>query len=743
MSDRDSGPAAHPSAALPSTSLALACVLHALPLGWAALMLPTDPFSWLALVLGALAALHALVAVLALARRPQALAPAWRVLSVAGVAVLAGVTLVVISSALYLSELYGGIGQTVSAAMFCLWGIVVLFTLPISAWGLARTVRLSGRARRIATGTSGATGLIALLLASAFGRSARAEPISLGDDDALHASLARALDALPAAPGPNASLRHAAPAVCRQPIGKGGLTVLVSALDRANAPFSACVQAADARALGDGLHELLVARGSAGDPATVDVIRAVQPLSSRVSLLGALSVRPALDGVCAAGRCLAPFQLTTLDAFTRYRPFPALKEASFGVSFGQLAEVLGVPADATLARIEVDSFVARGRALVPFVRMRPREVAHDADAIARGRSLAARHILAAQQPDGSFRYALDPYTGHADTAAVNLPRQAGTTLVLCELVGDDARDAVARALDQLARYERPAGSLSALADAPELGKLGQSALPLIAFAACRSLVGARHDALIGRLAQLMLAMQRADGSFSPELDLARGTPLGVHASLYGAGQAVLALVRVEQLLAAAPQPDWPSAAALREGIDRAMHHYARAYWPRPLRSLFYLEENWHCLAARAALASHRNDDYERFCLDYVAFKSRLVLPAREDVAPEHVGGYGIASMFPPHSTATAGFGEALAAALSLKHARGLPLGDDQVRMRAVLGFVLRQQWTPERCFVCADPAQVAGAFSESSISPSIRIDYVQHALAALGHGGATLALRER
>lgn len=730
------------SAALPSTSLALACALHALPLGWAAIMLPTESASWLGILLGVLATLHVLVCVLALLRRPRALARAWAALSWAGIAVLVVITFVAISSGLYLTQLYGGIGQMVAAAMFCLWCLVALFTLPISAWGLARTLPRGGRFRRAALAATSTLALVALLAATLFGRSARAAPLPEIDHEAIRAALAQTLRTLPAPTGRKGSLRSAAPAVCTQPIGSGRPTLLVTALDGAGAPFSACVQAEDARTLGAALGRTLAAHASDGAAIALDLVRAVQPLSRLLPWLDALSLRPALDGVCAGARCLAPFQLTAMDAFTRYRPFPALREASFGVSFPHLREALGAPPDAPLARIEVDSFLVENRALVPFVRMRPRTIAHDEAALAETRARAAKHIIDAQQPDGAFRYALDPYTGRAELAALNLPRQAGTTLVLCELAGEPAREAVRRALDQLARYERRIGNLSALVDDASVGKLGQSALPLAAFASCRGLTGDRHDALIGRITQLLLALQHTDGSFHPELELARGTPRGRHASLYGAGQAVLALVRVEQLLAATPHPDWPTPAAVRDAIDRAMHHYARAYWPRTLRPLFYLEENWHCLAARAALDSHRDDDYEQFCLDYVAFKSRLVLPRAEGVAPEHVGGYGIASMFPPHTTASAGFGEALAAALSLKHARGLPLAADKARMRMVLQFVQRQQWTADRCFVCADPAQVAGGFSESSISPSIRIDYVQHALAALGHGSAALALKE-
>jgi hypothetical protein len=36
--------------------------------------------------------------------------------------------------------------------------------------------------------------------------------------------------------------------------------------------------------------------------------------------------------------------------------------------------------------------------------------------------------------------------------------------------------------------------------------------------------------------------------------------------------------------------------------------------------------------------------------------------------------------------------------------------------------------------------RIVGAFSEHVGSPSIRIDFVQHAMAALGHGGRALGL---
>jgi hypothetical protein len=350
--------------------------------------------------------------------------------------------------------------------------------------------------------------------------------------------------------------------------------------------------------------------------------------------------------------------------------------------------------------------------------------------------------LAAQRPEGSFRYLLDPFSGRTDDRAVNLPRQAGTLFALCELLpSPETTLAATRGLAQLESFEKRAGTVSALSDDPALAELGRTALPLIAFVTCREHVGDRHDALIGRLAKYMLAMQRPNGSFFPQMELPQGTPSGRHEPLYAAGQAVLSLVLVEQLRRDHPRPQWPAKILLASAVSRAMAHYGRVYWPRPLRSLFYLEENWHCLAARAALGSHRDDEYEKFCLDYVRFKQRLILEAQSGTSPEHVGGYGLSNMFPPHSTATAGFGEALAAAIAVAHKRGLDLHEQQTTLRSVLGFVVRQQWTTQNCFACAANAEAVGGFSESAASPSIRIDYVQHAMAALGHGRRALALQ--
>jgi hypothetical protein len=235
-------------------------------------------------------------------------------------------------------------------------------------------------------------------------------------------------------------------------------------------------------------------------------------------------------------------------------------------------------------------------------------------------------------------------------------------------------------------------------------------------------------------------LQRADGSFHDDIKLPDATPEGEEEALFAAGQAILALTLLVEAARVEPGRGFPAPDELRSAVLRAMTHYANDYWPRALRSLFFLEENWHCLAARDALRSHRHDGYEQLCIDYVAFKSRFIFDAGDVEDPALVGGYGVGPLFPLHVTPAAGFAEALSAAITVKRARGLDTREDESLLARVLGFVLAQQWDEAACFACAGGGAVGG-FSESAAATAIRVDYVQHALAALGHGGALLGMR--
>jgi hypothetical protein len=727
---------------LPRYSLALVAGLHAIVLGTGALVLPFVVASWLSVSLGVLALLALSVSVLALLGRRRELATAWRVLSIGSLVFLAGLTWVVIAAGVYLSALYRSIGGAVTFGMLAFWAIAALFTVPIACWGLASTGGIPRRRRRAVVVGGGALLLLGLVFAFALGRIARLDRAPVIDGSAFARELARRATRESDADKERseASLYHGHPVACSKPI-VAGQTLLVTRLDAERRAVSKCLQSESAAGLLAALDREFGTGGSSG-PALLDLVTASRVVPRVYSLLDALGIRPALDGVCSGKKCLLPHQLVALGVFTHFRPIPGLPTAALGSSLDELERALGASPGDGLLQIATQSYALRGGKVSSWVRLRREALRVDKRTVSKSVELAERHILAAQRESGAFRYTLDPFSGQADDAQVNIPRQAGTTYALCQL-GRERRTgkAVQRALSQLAGYRRElSGDAVALSDLPEIARLGSTALPLAAYLTCRERVGQRYDALIGELSRFLLRMQRENGSFYPEFSLSNHAPRGEHESLYSAGQAVLALVLAEALAKREPELSLPPVAELTAAVDRAMDFYANRYWPAALRSLFYLEENWHCIAAEAALASHRNDAYERFCIDYTTFKSRLILTEADGADPEHVGGYSVTSMLPPHNATTAGFGEALAATLGVMKARGVDSTREQALLREVLSFLISQQWTEEACLLCAPDASVVGGFSENSASPMIRIDYVQHAMAAIGHGGRELGL---
>jgi hypothetical protein len=245
------------------------------------------------------------------------------------------------------------------------------------------------------------------------------------------------------------------------------------------------------------------------------------------------------------------------------------------------------------------------------------------------------------------------------------------------------------------------------------------------------------------MGRLLLALQRPDGGFHRAFDIEHARIIPGSVPLYADGQAVFALSLLEKHIAQAGVDGaerFPPLEQVRAAVERAMNYFATDYWDHPLRDFFFIEENWHCLAARASLGHHRNDGYERFCLDYAAFRSRFLLDEQSGVAEDFVGGFGFGNLLSPQIAPTAVFGETLAAAMTIRAARGLDVAADRRSLERALHFLVRQQWTDVSCFACARPHRIAGGFSESMASPSLRIDYTQHAWSAIGHGIPLLRL---
>lgn len=749
---------------LPRGWPALLSGLVAVIFGWGATVLPWREWTPFAVITTGVAlthAAHALLAMLGHRLRRRA----WRIQSLVSLSFFAYVAWNMLSACTYIASLYGGLGKGVAVGLLAALAVVALLVVPLSVWGLAVTGGVAWSRR-----SQGAAAALVVLVALGTWRSwslpraeAAMDPGVADDDAALAAALTNALPRpaeQPAPPEGAPSLMVRQAVECEAPPGPGRVTVVATSLvsvaaTRAEARMR-CVQGSS---LDDALGQLrtqLHAEALRG-PIKIDAITGTQDLDTLVPVVDAMLMRPGLDGVCEGTRCLMPWQLLALDQFNTFTPIPVIPDLRFGFAPAELRLALAWPGRperydprmAGLRRLEVASYLQdEDGQLHRLRRMKAKKPPMDAAALQGAVDAAERYLLSAQGEDGRFEYKADPFTGQVSYQGFALARQAGTTLVVCELARDQARarqvarDALAMLVGTMHRHEDLGVLIPPQVKEPTRGGLGATALSSIALLSCRERVGDEFDEAIGRMTRFLLHMQRDDGGFHPELDLDTGEPIPGPDPLYAVGQAVFALTLLERLQLEQALPHLPPAPEVHAAVDAAMTYTAGSYWDNFAADFFWMEENWHCLAARASLGHHRHDAYERFCIDYTQYKTRLILDEGE-VSADLVGGYGFGNVLLPHNTGSSGFGEAMSAALALKQARGEDTTADEAVLRRALQFLVTQQWDAVGCFACAtEPHSMIGAFSEHMGSPEIRIDFVQHAMAGMGHGGRMLGLVE-
>lgn len=728
---------------LPRWSLAALSLLHAAALGAAAYVLPWPALSIFAVLAGTTAALHLVTAALSLVGTRHR-ATAWRVTSLASLIFLAYVSYGAIGSGLYINQLYDGVGNSMLAACLAAWCVGALFTLPLPLWGIAATGGLFRRKPKSpGAGTAAAGGLLLLAFAAALhagdARGHGTVPRSWEID--VRAAVEAAATAIPAGPSGKStpSLYTRDPIACEvAPERYEGATVALTFLvaDPRLADPVATIRCFQRSELSDALSDAFatLAKEQATGDAVVDVVASARPLPDAGMILGPVVLRPGFDGVCDGARCLTPWQLFGIDAFTEAATFAAL-QADIGTTSAALRKALGSDAGSFvgLTAIQTQSFLIKpNRKVIPQRHLRSGARPLDKPTIEASLRDAAQFIVSAQVKDGRYRYTVQPFSGQTSFDNFSVPRQAGTTLALCNAAkyNPKARESAQSSLAYLSTLVQENGERGGIIY-PKGKKaragLGSIALPLIAYLTCRPLVGDVNDAAVQKLLGALVSMQRENGSFMPQWDPQSGTGFEGRDALYAAGQAVYALVLWE----GAHGDGLARPSDLKAKIDRAMAFYAGPYWNIPVRDFFYLEENWHCLAAMAALDHHRNDAYERFCVDYMTMKKRFIERADDVDDPDFVGSYAFGQVFPPHHAAAAGFSEGLAAAVAVKKARGLDTRDDEEVLRLVVAYLLRHQWRDDNCAMCTRKLRIAGGYSENVASPIIRIDFVQHSMSGM------------
>jgi hypothetical protein len=484
---------------LPRSSLAATCFGHAAVLGWAASALPWRSGTLFALILSLLAVLHVATAVIALLRKPAWLLQVWRALSIASALAFVVIGWSMLAAALYVTKLYTRLGPSVAGGIIAALVILGLLTVPIAIWGALYTWSARSKSlRRLGVGGGSIVTLFVFTLPLA-SSAAVAEPVAMADSR-LSSELSNQLEEHLKQPqqGARRTVAGAGPATCKEPVTSLRLTLFVAFASKKGSPEAVCLQADSPRNLRTKLERTLT-KARPGSTVVIDLVRGIKPLWRKFPLLDVLDVRPGIDGVCDAQRCLPAWQLTLGDAFSENHPLPSIPEVSYGLSIQAVRKALRSPETSDsidgFVRLETESFSADSTGVHRLIRTRTTPPAVSADGVAQAVQAAQRYIVDAQEEDGTFRYALDPTTGVEDKATLNLPRQAGTTYALCELGSpDQVHDTVQRALSAFAPTETKFGEISALADASEFG-LGKSALPLLAMLRCRALAGSDNDRL--------------------------------------------------------------------------------------------------------------------------------------------------------------------------------------------------------------------------------------------------------
>ncbi|HLG17364.1 MAG TPA: hypothetical protein VJH03_23160 [Blastocatellia bacterium] len=355
----------------------------------------------------------------------------------------------------------------------------------------------------------------------------------------------------------------------------------------------------------------------------------------------------------------------------------------------------------------------------------PPESRSHAQEITRDRLVAAAraggdYLIRMQKPDGSFHYYYDPVEDRFSTRSYNILRHAGTALSLFDVY---ARTRDARYLNAASagvaflktrfRDARGSGAFYVL-DNDGKAKLGANGLALLALTRQAELDPKSAD-LAGakRLADLIIALQRKDGSFESYYRV-RGDEPVARVSLYYPGEAIFGLVRLYELTRERRLIE-----SARRGASFLIASQRKAGALPPDAWLIQALEALYKVDPAASYARHA-----------IAIAHAMMADQYLGTAPpEYRGGFGPGA---PASTAAASRAEGMVAAYRLARSTSDPSAERIAgSLRACVRFQLSQQYTAANSLLLPNPGRAAGGFRQSAATARIRIDFVQHNVSSL------------
>ncbi len=495
----------------------------------------------------------------------------------------------------------------------------------------------------------------------------------------------------------------------------------------------------------------------------VDVIDGRAPIpgvAAAIDPLLAVSLVPGVDGLGLdfGGRevLLTPDELLAGDYLAGHRPLPGV-DFEVGLDGRAALRALAARAGASpatwratphhLFRFRTVGFVESPRGPLPTLRGNPpgppptradlRRAARD------GGDYLVRHLH--DLPDGGARFDYEYYPGSDQATSpdgdYSLARHAGAALYLAQLAGATRDPAYADAARRAILFlvgSAPAGcdtaTLACVGETRAAARtvdLGTSALSLAAAAEYERATGdARFRGWARRLAAFLVAMQKPNGDFCHLYEPATGARNEATVLLYFSGEAALALAKLAKL---DPDPRWKPAAA------RALAWLTGGAYANFPSQFFYGEDHWTCIAADEAvgfLDGPARDAVTDFCEGYAAFNGRSQFRDGDpEVAaqPDLAGSYGFTPLMPPHPTPVGSRAESITAAFRLAERRGDRAAAARIRAQLIAAyrFLLAHQLRDDGAWLVRAPAAARGAWLMSDVKRSIRIDFVQHAGAAL------------